>query len=148
MGKGPKWSEVEEEFLSECVEAGKDPFKISEEFHIRTKMNIKGYHKRSPAAIERRIRDHPEHQQPANESKPGMHRKRWSPQEDRVLLHLNALGMSKKDMALEFGRTESAVESRLQFLKKQRTFWEIAGESFSEIVGRLRSLFGSGLGGK
>ena len=146
MGKGPAWTEEEEEFLAECVAGGEDKFKISEQFHIRTNMNIKGYHKRSPDAIKRRIYDLPG--KPVDESKPGMHRKRWSPREDRVLLHLNALGVSKEDMALEFDRTESAVESRLQFLKKQRTFWEIAGEGFSEIVGRLRSLFGSGLGGK
>ena len=146
MGKGPAWTEEEEEFLAECVAEGVDKFKISEQFHIRTNMNIKGYHKRSPDAIKRRIYDLPT--KPVDASKPGMHRKRWSPEEDRVLLHLNALGMSKEDMAVEFGRTESAVESRLQFLKKQRTFWEIACEGFSEIVSRMRSLFGSRLGGK
>lgn len=149
MGKGPRWSEVEEEFLVECVRAGKDPFKISEEFHIRTKMNIKGYHKRSPAAIERRIKDLPEDEQPVDESKPARHRKRWNGEDDELLLHFESMGMSKEDMALEMNRTESAIESRLQVLKSQKSAWERIGENVEGVVSRLRTLFGSsGPGGK
>lgn len=147
MGKGPAWTEEEEEFLAECVAEGVDKFKISEQFHIRTNMNIKGYHKRSPDAIKRRIYDLPT--KPVDESKPEMHRKRWNPEEDRVLLHLNALGMSKKDIAVEFGRTESAVESRLQFLRKRESVWTLLWNWLSGLGMALNKiLFGTGEGGK
>lgn len=101
------------------MEAGKDPFKISEEFHIRTKMNIRGYHKRSPAAIERRIHDLPEEQQPVDESKPSMHRRTWPEEDDNLLLEYDEMGVAREEMAEIFNRTEKAIESRLQVLKSK-----------------------------
>lgn len=66
-----------------------------------------------------------------------------------MLLHLNALGMSKKDMALEFGRTESAVESRLQFLRKRESVWTILWNWLSGLGTALNKiLFDTGDGGK
>jgi DNA-binding NarL/FixJ family response regulator len=149
MGKGKKWSQDEQDFLIDCVAEGKDEFKISEEFHIRTKMNIKGFHKRSPAAIKRRIADLPEEQQPIDESKPSKHRKRWNSDEDRIILHLDSLGVLREDIADELNRTESAIESRLQVLKNKKSIFEIFLDGlsgFGMTISRL--IFGSKEEGK
>lgn len=149
IGKGPQWSPVEEEFLIECLKEDKNPFKISEEFHIRTKMNIKGYHKRSPAAIERRIHDLPKEQQPVDESKPAMHHKVWSPKDDERLLTYKNQGAEINELAGTFHRTESAIESRLQILKKKESVLTLLWNWLSGLGMALNKiLFGTGDGGK
>jgi len=133
----------------ECVQDGKDSFKISEEFHIRTKMNVKGYHKRSPAAIERRIKDLPEEHQPVDESKPLMHRKPWGHEDDEMLLHYESMAMSREEIASYLNRTESAVENRLQVLKSQKSTPSKVIAWLATLGNGLgRMLFGSGEGGK
>jgi transposase-like protein len=149
MGKGPKWSDEEKQHLLNGIKEGKDEFRISEEFHVMSNMNVEGFHKRSPDAILRRIKDLPEDEQPVDESKPRMHWKSWSEEDDDLLKHYKSMGMTYEQMAEEFDRTESAVESRWQILKSKKSSWEKIGENFEGVVSRLRTLFGSsGPGGK
>lgn len=148
MGKGPRWSEVEKEHLSNGIKEGKDEFRISEEFHIMTKMNIKGYHKRSPDAILRRIKDLPEDEQPVDTSKPKMHRKSWSPEDDELLKHYKSMGMTYEQMAEEFDRTESAVESRWHILKSKDSKFGLFKWLSDFGIGVYGLLFGSKEGGK
>jgi hypothetical protein len=146
MGKGKKWSPEEEEFLLECVEAGKDEFKISEEFHIRTKMNVKGYHKRSPAAIKRRVHDLPVDMS-VDESKPVNHNKAWSEEDDRLLLLNKNRGLKNNELAVMFDRTEKAIESRLQILKNKESAFAVIFKGLSDLAMTVNKFFFSSKGG-
>jgi len=144
MGRGPTWSEPEKSAMVEYMDKGLDDFQISAKFHTKTKDEVPGFHKRSPDAVKRRRQDI-EKQNPQqvliDTPKPDNHHKPWTPDEDRVLLHLNALGVTTRDMSLEFKRTESAIVNRLRILEEKKSGFEEVVVWLANIGSQLHDFF-------
>lgn len=146
---GKTWTEEEDEFLTKCIEKGyTDKTKISKDFEIRTDMAVRGFNKRSPEAVARRIYDLTHKKDTEIKlkfPKPARHCQPWS-EEDDILLQ-NMEGMPWEVIASELERTEEAVKSRAQYLNKRES------ESIlSKVFGKLsnignamgKAIFGSG----
>ena len=54
--------------------------------------------------------------------------KRWSPEEDKLLVKLRAEGFTAREIALRVERSEDAVRVRLAMVAKTRTRWTQAEE--------------------
>lgn len=144
MGKGPTWSEPEKSAMVEYMDKGLDDFQISAKFHVKTKDEVPGFHKRSPDAVKRRRQDI-EKQNPQqvliDAPKPGNHHKPWGLEDDRMLVQYNAMGVTVPEMADYFDRTESAITNRLRILEEKKSGFEEVVAWLANIGSQLHDFF-------